>query len=267
MFVDTHCHLNMIVKKEVDAPLTQDHFLLIGSVVKEAQEAGVGKIITIGTSLSESINSIQIAKRFESVFAVVGIHPCDCTSEWRRDFEQIKELVKNKKATKIVGIGETGLDFFHKPFFRQRQLDAFSAHIELALQNDLPLVVHVRESSEEVLTVLEEYKKELKGVIHCFSQDKSFADTVLEWGFYLGINAPITYPKNQEFRDLVALLPLEKILLETDAPFLPPQQFRGKQNRPAYVAVFAQTIADIKGVELSEVERITTLNVEKLFGI
>ncbi len=200
-------------------------------------------------------------------FSVVGLHPCDCTQDWGEDFSKIKELVENRKHNKIVAIGETGLDFYHEPFHRGRQLSSFEAHIEFALECDLPLVVHVRESSDEILQVLEKYKKEVKGVIHCFSQDKSFADTVLEWGLYLGINAPLTYPKNEELRELIATIPLEKILLETDAPFLPPQQFRGKQNRPAYVPIIAQAIANAKKIDVSEVERVTTENAQKLFGI
>ncbi len=267
MFIDTHCHLNMIVKKGFDTPLTQNHFLMIEHILKQARKEGVEKIITIGTSIIESQNSIFIAKRFEKVFAVVGLHPCDCTTDWQKDFLEIEKLVKKKESNKIVGIGETGLDFFHKPFNKQRQIDAFKAHIELALQNDLSIVVHVRESGQEVLQILDEYKNEIKGVIHCFMHKKDFANIVLQWGFYVGLNAPITYPKNQWFCDFIPDIPLDKILLETDSPFLPPQQFRGKQNLPSYIPIFAKVIADLKGIELSGLEKVTTLNAEKLFGI
>ena len=267
MFVDTHCHLNMMVEKEPDVKITQEHLLMLENIVDSAKKTGVEKIITIGTSLVESFNSVQIAKHFDGVFACAGIHPCDCCQLWKKDFIEIENLIKNKKENKIVAVGETGLDFYHKPFFKQRQIDAFKAHIELSLKYNLPVVVHVRNSGDEVVRVLEEYKNEVKGVIHCFSQDKNFADIVLGWGMYIGINAPITYPKNEDFRGIVAQIPLKRILLETDAPFLPPQQFRGKQNSPAYIPIFAQVIADLHGVELQHVEQITTLNAEKLFGI
>jgi TatD DNase family protein len=267
MFIDTHCHLNMIVEKKRDVLLTENNFLFLDPVIKEANQVGVKKIINIGTSLVESINSTVLAQRYDGVFAAIGIHPCDCTDDWKRDFEDIKKLLKNREQNRIVAIGETGLDFFHRPFHKSRQFDAFRSHLELAIQNDLPLVVHVREAADEILKVLQEYKNEMRGVIHCFSQDKCFADTVLSWGLYLGINGPITYPKNQEFRELVAQLPFERILLETDAPFLPPQAYRGKQNRPAYVPIIAQTIADLHGVELNVVEDATTKNAQGLFGI
>ena len=267
MFVDTHCHLNMFVEKEFNDSLIENDFLAIEQVIIEAKEQRVEKIITVGTSFIQSQQAIEIAKRFEGVFAAVGLHPCDCTSEWKDDFEQIKKLVKEKEEGKIVAVGETGLDFFHKPYDKQRQIDAFKAHIELALQNDLPLVIHVRESADEILNVLGEYKNDAKGVIHCFMQSKEIADVFLDWGFYLGINAPITYPKNEWFRSLLKEIPMDRILLETDAPFLPPQQFRGKQNRPAYIPIFAKVLADIKGIDLPKLEEITTKNAQDLFGI
>lgn len=267
MFVDTHCHLNMLVEKKLDEKIMQEHLLTIKKIIEQAKNAGVGKIITIGTSLQECLNSILIAKHFDNVFAAVGIHPCDCSDFWKKDFEEIKKLVKEKELNKIVGIGETGLDFYHKPFNVQRQIDAFKTHIEFALECDLPLVIHVRDAGQETLKVLDEYKKEIKGVFHCFSQDKDFAKSAFDWGMYVGITGPITYPKNQEFRDMVAQFPIEKILFETDAPFLPPQQFRGKQNLPAYLPIFAQVLADLKGINIEKIEEITTKNAQNLFKI
>lgn len=268
MFVDTHCHLNMLVKKEFDTLLTPDQLAAVGPILQDAANAGVEKIINIGTSLPESINSVEIAKRYPSVFATVGLHPCDCTESWYNDFKELEKLVKNKEANKIIGIGEVGLDFYHKPFFRQRQEDAFKAQIELALEHQLPLSIHVRDAGQELLEVLEPYVKNIKGaVIHCFSQSQDFANIVLGWGFYVGIDAPIAYPKNETLREVVKNIPLSHIILETDAPFLPPQQYRGKPNHPAYIPLFATTIADLKGVTLAVVRDVTTTNVKKLFGI
>lgn len=267
MFIDTHCHLNMIAKKEFDKVLTSDDLKKIFSVVDNAKKNNVTKIITIGTSLIESQNSILIAKEFFNVFAAIGIHPCDCSLDWKSDFIEIKKYLKQKEDNKIVGIGETGLDFFHRPFDKQRQIDAFKSHIELALTYDVPIIVHVRDSSQEVLAVLEEYKNEVKGVIHCFLHKKDFADIVLDWGFYIGLNAPTGYPKNQWFRDLIPGFDINKILLETDAPFLPPQELRGKQNLPEYIPLFAKIIADLIGIKVEEFGRITSANAERLFGI
>lgn len=257
-----------MVKKEFDVLLSPDQIIQSSEIVKRAQDAGVGVIINVGTSLPESLNSVMLAQKFENVYSTVGLHPCDCTSAWKKDFEQIRHLAQHKEENKIVAIGEVGLDFYHKPFDAQRQKDAFKAQIELALEYSLPLSIHVREAGEETLRVLEEYVREIKGaVIHCFSQNADFAQVVLEWGFYVGIDAPIQYPKNQLLRDIVATIPLERIVLETDSPFLPPQAFRGKPNSPEYLPLFVPTIAQLKGVSVEDVERITTENACALFDI
>ena len=268
MFVDTHCHLNIMTKKDFDVPLRDEHFPQIKNIIDQAAAAGVTKIVNVGTSLQESINSVEIAKRFDPVVATVGLHPCDCTPDWRKDIEGLKKLLEHKQENKIVGIGEVGLDFFHKPFDAQRQKDAFKAQIELSLEHELALVIHVREAGDELLRVLEEYAKDIKrAVIHCFCQSQDFADQVIEWGFYLGIDAPITYPKNELLRSVVKNVPLENLVLETDAPFLPPQKLRGKGNSPAYIPMFTPLIADIKGVSVDDVARVTTANALKLFSL
>lgn len=268
MFIDTHCHLNIMGKKEFDTLLHADHFVAIEQIINQAKAAGVGAIVNVGTSLPESINSIEIAKRFKNVYAAVALHPCDCTESWKEDFEAIKKLVIKKEENKIVAIGEIGLDFYHKPFVRQRQEDVFKAQIELALEFNLPLSFHVREAGDEFLKVLEEYVKEIKnGVIHCFSQKADFAKIVVDWGLFVGIDAPIGYPKNEWLREVVAGIPLDHIVLETDAPFLPPVEYRGKQNTPVYLPLFAKIVADIKGVSLEELERLTTINAIELFDL
>lgn len=265
MFVDTHCHLNMMTRKQPDTWLQENDFVAIQKVVEESKAKGVGKIVTVGTSLNETMNSVDIAKRFDGVFATAGIHPCDATEDWKQDFKTIKALVQGKQKNKIVGVGETGLDFYHKPFYKDRQLDVFKAHIELSIEYQLPLVIHMRDSCDEVLKTLEPYKDEITGVMHCFLQEKSIADTVVSWGMYVGIGAPITYPKNDDLRALVKDLSIDQLVLETDAPFLPPQEFRGKMNYPYYIPLFAQMIADIKGISSEELAIITTRNAETLF--
>ncbi|MBU1008151.1 TatD family hydrolase [Candidatus Dependentiae bacterium] len=257
MFVDTHCHLTMMAARGES----------VDDVVRDAARVGVAKILTIGTTLQDSLASVEIAQRYDGVWATVGMHPCDCTQGWRKDFREIEALCCNKKENKIVGLGETGLDFYHQPFFKQRQIDAFVAHIECALEHDLPVIVHIRESLDEVLAVLEKYKNELTGVAHCFSQSHDIAQTLVSWGFYLGIGGPVSYPKNGSLRELVRDILLENFLLETDAPFLPPQQFRGKTNYPKYIPMIAQVIADVKGVSLENVGVVTSRSVEKLFSM
>ncbi|MBD3272937.1 YchF/TatD family DNA exonuclease [Candidatus Dependentiae bacterium] len=267
MFIDTHCHLNLIAKKKFDVLITEDQINNLKFVIEDAKIVGVESIITIGTSVQESNNCVMISNKFDNVYAVIGIHPCDCSDDWENDFKKIIEIVINKIKNKVVGIGETGLDFYHKPFDKKRQILAFKKHIELSIENELPIVVHVRESAQNVFEVLNEYKNKLKGVIHCFSQNKEFAKKFLDLGFYLGLNAPVTYPKNKIFREVVKYIPLDRILLETDAPFLPPQEFRGKINLPEYIPLFAKTIAELKNVGISELGKITTHNAKKLFKI
>lgn len=268
MFIDTHCHINIMVKESFDRLLTQEELLLAKADVEQAAQAGVTTIINVGTSLVESLNCIALAQMYPQIFATVGIHPCDATDSWRADFEVIAQKAQHAEEHKIVGIGEVGLDFYHKPFDKQRQKDCFKAHIELALRHNLALSIHVREAGEELLYVLDEYHKEIKrAVIHCFSQNQDFADVVLGWGFYLGIDAPITYPKNELLRSVVTKAPLSALVLETDAPFLPPQHLRGKKNHPSYIPLFAQLIADLKGVLIEEVARVTSDNARHLFGL
>ena len=257
MFVDTHCHLTMLEAEPGGIP----------AVLDAAKKEGVEKIITIGTTLYDSISSTEIAKKHAGVFASVGIHPCDANELWEDAFVTIKKLLEKKEENKIIAIGETGLDFFHKPFDKQRQIEVFTAHIEASIAHGLPLVIHTRDSAEEMLKVLEPYKNSVRGVTHCFVQKKEIADVLLEWGFYVGIGGPLSYKKNEWLRELFAEIPLERILLETDAPFLPPQQFRGKTNYPAYIPMTAQVIAEIKNIELAHVERVTTQNVYDLFGV
>ncbi len=268
MFIDTHCHLNMIVKENFDRLLTDDELKAVQTDIEQAKAAGVTTIINVGTSLVESLNCIELARRYKEVFATVGIHPCDATITWRDDFKTIVQKVKTAASLRVVGVGEVGLDFYHKPFDKQRQKDCFKAHIELALEHDLALSIHVREAGEELLYVLEEFSKQIKrAVIHCFSQNQDFANVVLGWGFYLGIDAPITYPKNELLRNVVTNTPLTSLVLETDSPFLPPQELRGKKNHPAYLPKFVQVIADLKGVSVEEVAAVTTSNAKKLFRL
>lgn len=267
MYIDTHAHLGMMVKS-FDTPLADEHFPLIESMIAQAHAVEVKKIITIGTNFLESLEAVMIAQRFSSVFATIGIHPCDGTDAWHDEVQKLKKILQKTKPGIIVGIGETGLDFYHKPFHKQRQIDMFKAHVDLALDFSLPLVLHVRDAAEELLYALEPYVKDVKGgVIHCFLQNKDFAATVVNWGFYCGIGAPISYPKNQELRDVVATIPLELLLLETDAPFLPPVALRGKKNMSAYIPQFAPVLAQIKKVSEDLLADQTTSNAHRLFTL
>lgn len=268
VFIDTHCHLNMMVKKSFDTLLSPDELSVVEPIVLQANQHGVQTIINVGTSFVESINSIEIAKRNSHVYATIGIHPTDCTPSWKKELSDLAQLLKQKKELKIAGIGECGLDFYHPNFDVKRQQDAFKAQIELSLEHDIALVVHSRDAYQETLKVLEEYKNQIsRGIIHCFSYDLIFATTVVEWGFTIGLGGAITYPKNGILRTVADAVPLTNIVLETDAPFLPPQVIRGKQNHPQQIVTIAQFIADIRTEPLALIAQTTTQTAQRIFNL
>lgn len=271
MFIDTHCHMNIMAKKTFDVPLTMQEIESASIILEEADQQNVKQIINVATSLIESANCIALAKKYSTCFASVGIHPNDCTADWLTDFKEIeKQWFKktNHQENKIVAIGECGIDKHYPDYNLKRQQDAFRAQIELALQYNLPVIVHTRDAGDETLRVLEEYKSNnLTGVIHCFSEDLSFAQTALSFGCVLGIGGPLTYPKNNTLRTVFSTVALEKIILETDAPYLAPQAFRGKQNGPKYIPVIAQFLAELRGITFEEVAQQTTQTAKTLFAL
>lgn len=267
MLIDTHCHINIMIKKEFDVPLEENFKDDATQIIEEAQKAGVEKIINVGTSLVESINCIKIAQVFDGCFATIGIHPNDITKEWKNDIKAFEELLKNPEH-KIVGIGEIGLDYHYEGYKKDFQYAAFKEQIECALKHRLPIIIHTRDASDEVLTILDSYKHDgIKGIIHCFSEDQTFADKALDLGFVLGIGGPLTYPQNNTLRAIFSTAPLQKIVLETDSPFLPPQSIRGKRNSPTQIKTIAQALADLRNISIDDVAKTTSNTVKNLFKI
>jgi len=257
----------MMVKNSFDTPLENSDIPKAQIIIEQATAAGVSLIINVGTRSIENANCVLLAQTFNSVFATVGIHPND-SGTWQEDFELLKKWVQKKEEHKIVGIGECGMDMHYPDYNLNRQRDAFKAQIELALEHNLALVVHSRDAYDETLRILEEYKNNLShAVMHCFSYDQAFAKTVTDWDFVLGIGGTITYPKNNELRAIVASTDIKNIVLETDAPFLPPQVIRGKQNHPKEIATIAEYIAELRGESFESIAQQTTKNALKLFGL
>lgn len=268
MLIDTHTHINMMVKKKFDTPMNQEQYQQADLIVQQAATAGVKTIINVGTSLVESINGITIAMRNHNVFATVGIHPNDCTIHWLNELKKLTTYIKKKEYYKIVAIGETGIDKHYPDLNLQRQKEAFKAHIELALEYNLALVVHTRDAHDETLRCLDEFNGQIsRGVIHCYSDNLTFANHVIAQGFVLGIGGALTYPKNDELQILFSSLPLEKIILETDAPFLPPQSIRGKQNHPREITTIAQFLAQLRQEPFEKIAQQTTVNAQTLFNL
>jgi TatD DNase family protein len=270
MFVDTHCHINAMVK-ELDAPLTSEQLADVPAIITAAHKADVLKIVNVGTSLIESKNCVLLAQQFDSCYAAIGIHPNDATEQWAAELKQMRELWFHTAGSlaeyKIVGVGECGIDRHYPGYNLARQQDAFKAQIELALEYNLPLIVHTRDAAQETLTVMDIYRKDgMRGIIHCFSEGHDFAHEVhTNFGFYLGIGGTVTYPKNVILREVVNAY-LNAIVLETDAPFLPPQQLRGKKNTPAYIPLIAQFIAELTQQSVERIAELTTQNAHHLFN-
>ncbi len=252
MFVDTHCHLDF---EQFDP----DREKLLGRL----KEDGVDYIVNIGSSLKGSFDSVALAQKYPFVYAACGIHPHDADGASLQVIDQLKVLAHDKK---VVAIGETGLDFFKNYSSKDNQLLLFPRLILLAKELRLPLVVHSRQASEDTLKILRQYMP-LSAVIHCFSGEMSFLKECLDLGFYVSFTCNITYKKAQNLRELVRFAPLERIFLETDAPYLSPEGLRGKRNEPSYVKFVAEEVSRIKGRSLEDVARITTLNAKSFFKI
>ena len=268
MLIDTHCHINMMIKKNFDVLLTPDEVNSTITIINQAKQKKVDRLINVGTSFIESKNCIQLAKTYPAIFATIGIHPNDLTKEWKNELKELEFFLKNKDENKIVGIGECGLDFHYPEYNIQQQKDAFKAQIELALENNVALVVHTRDAADETLRCIEEFKGQItKGIIHCFSEQMDFAQTVIEWDFAIGIGGTITYPKNNYLREIVQTVPLESIVLETDAPFLPIQSMRGKQNHPQYIYEIAEYIAQLRNEPLELVAEKTSKTATQIFRL
>lgn len=268
MLIDTHCHINMMVKEEFDTLLDQTQLIAAQKIIHDAATHNVTRIINVGTSVIESENCITIAQQNEHAYATVGIHPNDCTADWKIDIKTLTRYVQEKEKHKIVGIGEIGLDRHYKDHNLPRQKDAFRMQIELALAHDLAIVVHTRDAYDETLHVLDEYRTQIaRGIIHCFSEDLAFAQEAINMNFAIGIGGTLTYPKNEDLRHLVTDLSLDNFVLETDAPFLPPQIMRGKQNNPKYIKTIAEYIANLRNESYEVVAQTTSATACKIFGI
>lgn len=237
-------------------------------ILEEARNKGVLSVICIGTDVTSSSQSIKLAQLFPEVFATVGIHPNDATHEWKEDLKELKRMLQQDQEGLIVGIGECGIDKHYPGYDLERQKSCFKAQIELALTHEKALVVHTRDAYDETLECLETFKGEsLRGTIHCFSEDLAFAHRAQALGFVLGIGGTVTYPKNNLLRTVVQNVGLEHIVLETDAPFLPPQVIRGKTNTPSQIHTIALYISELLNISFEEVSYKTSHNAQRIFGL
>ena len=252
--IDTHCHLDM--SKYHDD---------LDEVIERAASRGVDRIITVGIDLQSSREAINISKRYRGVYATVGIHPHNVSNVIESDYKMLSILTKKPK---VVAYGEIGIDLHYNYAPKDDQIDHMFRQIELAKTANLPIIIHDREAHREVIDVLKESAPfPAGGVMHCFSGDSEFACQVLELGLYISIPGVVTFNKAEILQAAVKKVPLDKLILETDGPFLAPEPRRGRRNEPAFILFTAMRVAELKGIDLEDVARTTTRNAEKLFRL
>lgn len=261
--IDTHCHLNF-AKFEND----------FNTVIKRATDAGVEIIINAGTSIESSKKAVELAQKYENLYAIVGIHPHHA-DKLEKGWEN--EIDKLAKQPKVLAIGEVGIDYFsyksNDIVDPKLQKEVFIKQIEIAHDNNLPLQIHGRHAAEDIIETLTSYKNLLldkPGMFHCFAGDKDYLKNTLDLGFYIGFDGNITYEglapgENTVLSDLVMQVPLDRLVIETDAPYLTPEPHRGSRNEPSYAIITADSIAKIKDVSFDEVNNVTTENAHKIF--
>lgn len=254
MMIDTHCHLDF---KDFDDDRDE--------VINRALKAGVTKIINVASSIEGSRRSVELANKYDMVYATVGVHPHDAGSVTDKVISELKLLAKDKK---VVAIGEVGLDYYRNLSPKEDQVSAFKKFIHLALDLDLPIIIHAREADRDALDILKREKREgLRGVIHCFSGSSDFMKECLDTGFFISFTANITFKKADDLRIVARDVPPDRLLLETDAPFLAPQAVRGKRNEPSYLTHLVGEWSRLLDLSKDDVARVTTHNANSLFKL
>jgi TatD DNase family protein len=251
--IDTHCHLDYLKDDSLE------------NIINKSHAAGVEKIITISVEPSNFDLVQEITTRFPHVYGTQGIHPHEAKLANAQEYERMRNNIK--KNTKIVAIGEFGLDYHYMHSPKDIQLRVFEEQFEMAIDLNMPIVIHTRDADEDTAMILKKYASRLKprGVLHSFTSTIALAQVGLDEGFYISFNGIITFKAAEAVRDVLRLCPMEKILLETDAPFLAPIPFRGRENAPFYLEHIAAKVAEIKNISIDEVKKQTTENAKKLF--
>jgi TatD DNase family protein len=252
VLIDTHAHIQM---SEFDADREE--------ALARAKAAGIELMVTVGYHLEASRLAVEAAGRYPQVFASVGIHPHDAKHYDDASERTLRTLAESPR---VVAIGEAGLDFYRNRSPRPAQIEAFRRQIHLAKERGLPLIVHDREAHQETMQILKDEQAEVV-VLHCFSGDLAMAEEAWARGYYTSIAGPVTYPKNEIFREVVRRARPDRLVLETDCPYLPPQAFRGQRNEPAHLLRTAQEVADLLGMSLDALGHLTSENARRLFSI
>lgn len=254
MLFDTHVHLNA------------DHYEEdVEEVIERAQQAGVSKMVVVGFDEKTIPKAMALVEKYDFLYAAVGWHPVDAVDLEERHLDWIRELASHPK---VVAIGETGLDYYWDKSPNEVQKEVFRKQIQLAKEVKLPIIIHDRDAHEDIVEVLrEENAAEVGGIMHCFGGDQHIAKQCLDMNFYISFGGPLTFKNAKLPKEVAQEVPLDRLLIETDAPFLAPHPNRGKRNEPAYVKLVAEKLAELKSVSYEEIAQITMENGKKLFGI
>ncbi len=253
MLVDSHCHLDYFSAEELP------------TILARAANAGVGEMVTIGTSLAQSAAIRDIAAAHSNVWCTVGVHPHSAAELPVPEPSGIAALADHPR---VIGIGESGLDYFYDKAPRDIQRDSFRAHIRAAQLCGLPIAIHARDADDDIAAILREEHADgpYALLLHCFSSGRALAEAAVELGGYVSFSGILTFPKSTELRDIARAMPADRILVETDSPYLAPPPYRGKRNEPAYVARVAAVLAEARGLELAALADLTTANFRRLFA-
>ncbi|HST05193.1 MAG TPA: TatD family hydrolase [Chloroflexia bacterium] len=251
--VDSHAHLD-----------SEDYAADIDAVVGRARSFGLKAIITIGIEPADWQSTLALAARYTDIYPALGIHPNSADQTNDTTLEQLARLCKEHN---VVGLGETGLDYYREYVSHEQQKDSFRRHLALARELDLPVIIHTRDAYDDVLEILRKDGKGTRGVMHSFSGDLPYALECVEMGYMISMSGPVTFRKAQDKHTLAREVPLEALIVETDCPYLTPEPYRGRRNEPAYVAYTAKAIAELRGIPLAELAEATTGNAARLFGL
>jgi TatD DNase family protein len=253
MSVDSHCHL--------DYDVFQTDF---DDMLMRAKDNHIDYMMTIGVELSKMPNIIRIAEKYPHIFATAGIHPHEADNAPTDTAQQLRLLTQHPK---IVGIGETGLDYFYEHSDIVQQKKSFQIHIEIAQETGLPLIIHTRDAEQDTVNMLQQSQKQhdFKFLIHCFTGTQYLADACLELGGYISVSGILTFKTAQPLRDVVQNIPLERLMVETDSPYLTPMPHRGKRNEPAFTKLTLEKLSEIKNISVADLDKITTENYFTLF--
>ena len=250
--IDTHSHL-----------FSEEFELDIDSCVERCKENNVNKIILVGFSDITNIKAQELAKKYDIFYPTAGIHPEEANNDYLAKFNGLKEFIKNNK---VYAIGECGLDYYWDITYKEEQKKLLRLQCELALELDLPIIIHMRDATKDTYDILKDYKG-LRGVMHCYSGSYEMAKEFIKLGFYISLGGPVTFKNAKEPKLVAKGIPLDRLLIETDCPFLAPTPFRGKRNESSYVKYVCEEIAKIREMSVSDIERITEENAKKLFKI